>query len=100
MFDPSASNQNIAPSQSGGDHKGSGFDAVGHDREVHGLQFIDPLNGDSVTAGALDMGAHGNQSIGEIYDFGLTGSVFQHRGALGQHRGHHQVFSAADGGEI
>ncbi len=76
MFGPSTTDQNIASGQSSGDHEGTGFNPVGHDRKIHGLKFIHPFNGDAITASAVDMGPHGTESFGQIHDFGLTGGIF------------------------
>ena len=48
------------------------------------------------SAGAVDLGAHSVQAVGEIDDLGLARGVFEHGLALGQRRRHHQHMRGAD----
>ncbi len=49
------------------------------------------------SARAFDLRAHLVQQVGEVGDFGLASAVLHDGFALGEGRGHQQVFSAGDG---
>ena len=56
-----------------------------------GLERVDALDLDARGAGAAHDRPHGAEHLGQVGDLGLLGRVLDHRGALGQHRGHQQV---------
>ena len=58
------------------------------------------FDGDGWRAQAVDFCAHFNQTFAQIHHFWFQGRVFQHGGARGQTRCHHQVFSAAHGDHV
>ena len=62
--------------------------------------FSTPWIDDLVGARALDLGAHGDQEIGQIHHLGLARRVLEDRLAVGQRRGHHQVLGARHGDGI
>src|SRR5690606_30162284 len=53
--------------------EGAGFNPVGHHRVTGAVQALDALDGDGIGAVALDLRAHGDQALGQIHHFGLTG---------------------------
>ena len=55
------------------------------------------MHADGRRARALDLRAHGGEQRGQVDDLGLARAVLHQRFALGQHRGHQQVFGAGDG---
>ena len=89
-----------AAGHGGRNQEGAGLDAVGHHRIVGAVQLVDAVDGDDVTAGALDAGAHGDQAAREINHLGFARGVFQHGGAVGQGSGHHQVLGAGHGDHV
>ena len=54
-----------------------------------------------VTRGLSDeeLRAHRAQAADQIDDLGLAGGVLEHRGALGERRGHDDVLGRADAGK-
>ena len=64
---------------------------------VAAVQPLDALDGDGIAAVATNIGAHGDQALGEIDDLRLAGGVFQNRGALRQRRRHQQILGASHG---
>ena len=59
--------------------------------------LLDALHADGGGARAFDLRAHLVEQVGEVGNFGLAGAVLHDGFALGQGRGHEQVFGAGDG---
>ena len=83
-----------ATGDGGGDQVGAGLDAVGNHLVMATGQACHPFDGNGVGAGPLHLAAHGVDEVGQVHHLWLTSGVFQHRGAIGQGCGHHQVFGA------
>ena len=79
--------------------EGARLDAVADDGVLDGVQLGDALDLDDGRAGAGDLGAHLVEEVGEVDDLGLARGVVDGGGALGEHRGHHEVLGGADAGE-
>ena len=79
---------------------GAGLDAVRHDAMRRAVQGSHALNPDHVAAGTRNACAHGDQAIGQVDYFRLARRVLDHRFALSQAGGHHQVFGAGHGHHI
>ena len=58
------------------------------------MQLFDALDADAARAMAFNLCAHFDQHLGEVWNFRLPCGVFKNRFALGEGRGHHQIFSA------
>ena len=80
--------------------KGARLDAIGHHLVGGAVQTVNALDVDAAGAVAFDLGAHGDQHLGQIRNLGLLGGVFQHRFALGQRRGHEEVLGAGHGHHV
>ncbi len=61
------------------------------------MQLGDAFDLDGSGAGALNLRAHGGEQGGEIGDFGFAGAVLEDGFAVGESRGHQQVFGAGNG---
>ena len=75
---------------------GAALDAIGQHLVGRAAQPLDALDHDLVGAGALDVGTHGHQEVGEIHYFGFPRGVLQDGFAVGEGRRHHQVLGAGD----
>ena len=87
----------VAAGDGAGDQKRSRLDAVGIDAVARAVQAGHALHADGRRAGALDLRAHGGEQRGQVGDLRLARAVLHQRFALGQHRGHQQIFGAGDG---
>ena len=97
VIGPRILHANVAAGDGARHQIGAGFDAIGQHFVGRAAQALHALDDDSVGACALDLGAHGNQEIGQIDHLGLARGILEHRLALGQRRGHHQILGAGDG---
>jgi hypothetical protein len=86
------------PSERAGDEEGAGFDAVGDDAVLCAFQLAHALNADGRGAGARNASLPScSAEGGEVGDLRLTSAVLEDSFALGERRGHQQVFGAGDG---
>ena len=94
-FDPAAGDGT-------GHQIGTGFNAIGHDPIglAFGRQGLDALDFQDVGSRAMNLGAHHVEEVGQIDDLRLARGILDHRGALGQRGGHHEVLGAGHGDEI
>ena len=83
-----------------GAQEGARFDAVSHHAVGAAVQLLDALDADAAGAVAFDLRAHGDQHLGQIRNFRLLRGVFEHRLALGQRSGHHEIFGARHGDHV
>ena len=90
----------VAPGGGYGAQKSAGFDAVGHHLVVAAVQCLDALDADSAGAVALDARAHGDQHLGQVWNFGLLRRVFQNGFAFGQSSGHQEVLGAGHSNHV
>ena len=74
----------------------TGFNAVGNDVVAAAAQAFDAFDGNHVAARAYDAGAHAIETTGQVRHFRFARGIFNHRDAVRQGRGHHQVFGAGD----
>ena len=81
-----------------GERKGPGFDAVGNDREVRAVEFVDTVDLDGVRPRAMDVRAHLAKHRGEADHFGLGGGVNDAGMTIGAGGGEEQIFGAEDAG--
>ena len=86
--------QHIATSGGHGAQKSTRLDAVGHHAVGGAVQLVHTLDVDAAGAVAFDLGAHGDEQLGQVRNFGFLSGVFQHRFPLGQTRGHEEVLGA------
>ena len=81
-------------------HRGAGvaacLDPVGHDAVRRAVQAIDALDRQRLGTDAVDVRAHRDQAIAQVDDLGLARRIFEHAGALGEHRRHQRIFGGAD----
>ena len=94
---PGVLDADMAAGDGAGDEIGAGLDAIGQHFVGGAVQALDALDDDSVGAGALDLRAHGDQEIGQIDHLRFARGVLEHRLAVGQRRGHHEILGAGDG---
>ncbi len=80
-----------------GDQVGAGLDAIGQHVVLGAVQRLDAVDRDRVGARAGDPRAHRDQEIREVDDFGLARGVLEHRAAVGERGGHHEVLGAGHG---
>ncbi len=64
------------------------------------MQPVHAEDPDGIGTGTLDVGAHGVEEVGKVNDVRLLGGVFDDGGALGQHRGHHNVHRGTHGDHV
>ena len=83
-----------ATSDRAGDKISAGLDAIGLHSILRAVQTRYAIDNDFVGARAPDLGAHGDQELGEVNDLGLTRRVLEHGLTFGESRGHHQIFGA------
>ena len=86
--------QHVALRHHACDEEGSGFNAVGDDRVLGAVQALDALDANHRRARAGDVRSHGVEAVAQIDHLGLAGGIFDHRLALGEHGGHHQILRA------
>ena len=87
----------IAAGDGAGHQEGSRLNAVGADAVTRAVQAGHAAHADGGRARAFNLRAHGGEQRGKVGDLRLAGAVLHQRVALGQHRGHQQVFGAGDG---
>src|SRR5438270_6366390 len=92
-----AGNIEVAAGEGSGNEEGAGLDAVGDDAMLGAFEFADAFDADGSGASAFNVGAHFIQECGEVGDFGFAGGVLQNGFAIGERRGHEQVFGSGDG---
>ncbi len=63
-------------------------------------ECLNALDGNRVGPGALDHGAHGNQTVGKIHHFGLARRILDDARTLGQRCRHHEILGAGHSNEI
>ena len=71
------------------------LDAIAHDGVGDGVKLVNALHLDDGRPGALDLGAHLVEEVGEVHDLGLARRVVDRRRALGEDGGHHEVLGGA-----
>ncbi len=92
--------RDLSASSGDGSQIGAGFDAVGHDPVFAAVQAVNPVNGDGVGAGAADVCAHGDQTVGEIHHFRFARRVFEDGGAVSKRCRHQKVLGTRDGDHV
>ena len=88
---------NLPAGSGGGNQKRPRFDAIRHDGVSGADQAAHALYADHIRAVAFNFRAHRDEAIGEIDHFRLPRGIFQRRHAVGQGRGHHEIFRSRDG---
>ena len=86
----------ISAGQRARDDEGASLNAVGNDAVLGAMQFVYAFYANGRSAGAFDLRTHFVQQVGEIGDFGFASAIPQHGFAIGESRGHQQVFGAGD----
>ena len=76
--------------------QGADFHVVGPDGERRTLQAADTANHQGIAPDALDVGAHGIETVTHVLHVGLAGGVTQDCRAFGEHGGQHCLFRAGD----
>src|SRR5690606_13302889 len=89
-----------ATGRSGRHQVGSGFDPVRQYVVVASVQALHAIDFNGCSTVAFDIGAHSDQTLGQIHHFRLAGRVFEDGFTLGQRSGHHQVFGTRYGDRI
>ena len=84
----------VAAGDRAGDQVGAALDAIRQHLVAGAAQVLDALDDDLVGAGAVDLGAHGDQEIGQIHHLRLARGVLDDGLPVGERRGHHQVLGA------
>jgi hypothetical protein len=79
----------------GRQQEGAGFDAIGDHRVIGPVQLGYTIDRDGWRACSTDPGAHGQQEIGQIDDFGFLSGVIDGGFPFGEGRGHHQGFGGS-----
>jgi hypothetical protein len=77
-----------------GDQEAARFDPVRHHAVLRAVQALNAFDRDPVGARAANASAHPVQAGRQIGDFGFARRVLDHRFAIGQRGGHHQVLGA------
>ncbi len=90
----------IAAAHGGRAQERAGLDAIRQHPVAGAAQRAHAVDDDAVGAGAGDLRAHAVEEVGEIDHLGLARGVLEHRRALGQRRGHHQVLGAGHGDQV
>ena len=85
----------FAPGHGHARHDRARFDAVGDHAVGNRFQFLDAFDDEARGAQAFDVRARAYQSLDQLGHFRFDGAIFQLRAALGQHRGHQHIASAA-----
>lgn len=99
LGDP-ADDLDVPARRGGGEGPRAGRDAVGDDGVLGGGEGLDPVDGDAGRAGALEPGAHRDEHLGDVDDFGLLGDVVDRRRATGQDRRREDVLGGPHAGEV
>lgn len=60
------------------------------------MQHIHPADFDDIGTGAADIGAHGIEKVGKVYNVGFFGNILQHGHTAGFHGGQHDIDGGAD----
>ncbi len=100
MFGDETSDENVALGDGGGEDECAGFDAVGNDGVLGAVELFDAGDFDDGCASAFDFGAHFDEEVGDVFDFGLARGVADDGLAFGEDGGHEDVFGAGDGDAI
>ena len=79
-----------------GAQKSTRFYAVSHHLVVATVQALHTLNADTAAPMAFNFGAHLDEHLCKIRNFGLLRRVFENGFTLGQGRSHEEVFGARD----
>ncbi len=80
-----------------GGHIGTGLDLVGNNAVSAAAEALHAPDADGVRAGALDVGPHGVEEVGQVHNVRLLGGVFDDSATLGQHSGHHNIHGGTYG---
>src|SRR5690606_34499362 len=94
-FGAGAGGGDVAAGHGGGDQEGAGLDAVWQHGVPAAGQALHAVHHDAAAAGAFDVGAQGDEAVGQVDDFRLTRGVVDHGGAGGQAGGHQRVLGGA-----
>ena len=78
----------IAAGCGDGTQKCSRLDAVSHYAVATAMQFFNALDANAAGTVTFDLGAHGNQHLGQVWNFRFLGSVFQNGFAFCQSSSH------------
>ena len=100
MFQFHAMDTDVATGHRRCDHKRARLDPVRHDLIISSGKLGYSLDSNRVGAGALYLGAHAVQVMGQVYNFRFASSVLQQGFALCGCCGHHKMFGAPDGGDV
>ncbi|MPM43145.1 hypothetical protein SDC9_89818 [bioreactor metagenome] len=92
--------EQLAAGGRNGGHIGACLDLVGNDRIGSAAEPVHSADFNDVGTSAHDIGAHGVEEVGKVHDMRLLGGVFNHRHAVGQSGGQHNVHSCADGHDV
>ena len=97
MFGPRVLDAHVSRRDGAGNQVGAAFDAIGQHLVVHAREALHALDDDAIGTGTVNVRTHGDQEIGQIYDFRFARGILEHRLAVGEAGGHHQIFGAGDG---
>ena len=86
--------EHIASGRRHSAQEGAGLDAIGHHLMRTTVQTRNALHMNSAGAVTFNLGAHGDEHFGQVWNFRLLGGVFQHRLTVSQSGGHEKVFGA------
>ncbi len=89
-------NKDIPADGCGRRHIGPGFNLIGDDAVIGAVQHIHPADFDDIGTGAADIGAHGIEKVGKVYNVGLFGNILQYGHTAGLHGGQHDIDGGAD----
>ena len=93
--------QHVAAGRRHGAQEGAGLDAVGHDAVRGAVQALDALDADAARCrGPRSCAPMAISSSARSATSGSLRGVLEHRLALGQRGGHHQVLGAGDGDHV
>ena len=90
-------NREIAAGERAGNHKRSGFDAIGNDAMPRAVQLVDAADANRMRARALNLRAHLVEQRRQVNHLRLARAILQDGLAFGQGRGHQQIFGSGDG---
>ena len=91
MFGDHVLDQHLAPGGSHSSHIGPRLDLVGDDGVGAASEPLHPVDLDHISARAPDIRPHRVEEVGQVHDMGLFRGVLDHRHALGQGGGQHDV---------
>mmetsp|Transcript_23898 Transcript_23898/g.43415 ORF Transcript_23898/g.43415 Transcript_23898/m.43415 type:complete len:260 (+) Transcript_23898:1597-2376(+) len=97
--DAPAQQFDLAAAHGGSQHVSAQLDSVGDHAVGRTVQAVHALDGDGAGAIAIDLCAHRAQTGGKVHNLRLTGRVVDHGCALGQGRGHQDVFGRPHAGK-